>query len=288
MYWLRLISLSAIAFIALPAQAQDRAKVQFDWDIPYCKLPDDKELKMDIAYPNGKGPYPAIVCVHGGAWRFGSRKDISGWIQYLAGQGYVAASVSYRLLPDGRFPEPLVDCKTAVRFLRANSDKFHVNKDRIGAMGFSAGGHLVCLLGTANKNAAFEGKQYTDQSSKVQAVVSYFGPTDLSLYGQDESAQNAVFQPLLGARYKDKPDIYRNASPITYASKDAPPILFLHGTKDWIVPIEHSRVMYNKLKEANAPAEILEIEGGAHGFEGTGAAKANDAMLKFFDKALKK
>jgi acetyl esterase/lipase len=283
-----LIILSSL-FAALPACSQESSKIKVEKDVSYWKVGKDKDLQMDIAVPQGNGPFPAVVCVHGGAWRqgLGKRQDLTGWIERLAEEGYVAATVSYRLLPDAKFPEPIEDCKTAVRFLRANADKYHIDKNKIGALGFSAGGHLVSLLGVAGKDAGFEGTEYADQSSKVQAVVSFFGPTDLSLYGNDESAENSTFVPLLGGRFKDKPEAFKNASPITHVTKNAPPFLFLHGTKDWLVPIAHSRSMYKKLKDAGASAEIVELEGAGHSFEKENASKATSATLKFLAEKLK-
>jgi len=279
-----------IALLALLplATARAQSKVSVDNDVVFSTLPDGKQLKMDIARPTGKGPFPAIIALHGGAWRFGNRKELDGWIGFLAGEGYVAATVSYRLVPEGKFPDPLTDVKTAVRFLRANAAKYNIDPERIGAVGFSAGGHLVNLLGTVGPDAGFEGKEFPEQSSKVQAVVSYFGPTSLGLYGKDESAQNAVFEPMLGGRFKDKPELYDKASPVNYVTKTAAPTLLLHGTRDWIVPIEHSRLMHQKMKEAGAKSDLLEIEGGNHGFTGNGAFRANNAMLDFFKKELKK
>jgi acetyl esterase/lipase len=274
--------------IASPLRAEDSAKITVDKDVPFSKIGEGKDLKMDVAYPDGKGPYPAVLLVHGGAWRFGKRQDMAKWIEYLAEQGYVAAAVSYRLLPDMKFPDPVVDCKTAVRFLRANAAKYHINKDKIGALGYSAGGYLVCMLGTTDREAGFEGDEYADQSSRVQAVVSYFGPTDLTLYGNDDSAQNSTFKPMLGARYKDKPDAYRKASPITYVSKDDPPFLFLHGTKDWLVSIDHSRSLCKKLREAGVAAELIEVEGASHGFDQPDSRKTTQATMKFLAQTLKK
>jgi acetyl esterase/lipase len=273
-----------------PARAQELPTIKVERDVVYRKVGKDKELQMDIAMPQGRGPFPAVVCVHGGAWRagFGKRQDLSKWLERLAEEDYVAAAISYRLLPDAKFPEPIEDCKTAVRFLRANAEKYHIDKNKIGAMGFSAGGHLVCLLGVTGKDAGFDGKEFADQSSKVQAVVSYFGPTDLSAYGNDESAQNSTFGPLLGGRFKDKPDAYKNASPIAYVTKHAPPFLFLHGTKDWLVPIEQSRSMCKKLKEAGVRAELVEVEGAGHGFDKADARKATNATLEFLAEQLKK
>ena len=274
---------------AVPARAEDApASFKLDADVTYRKLEGGKELKIDIAYPEGKGPFPAVLCVHGGAWRFGSRKEMARWIKYLAADGYVAASLSYRLLPDATWPEPIEDCKTAVRFLRANADKYHINKEHISALGYSAGGHLVAMLGVTGRDAGFDGKDYPGESSRVQVVVDFFGPTDLTKYGNDESAQNSTFAPLLGGRCKDKPEAYKNASPINYVSKDAARFLILQGTKDWLVSPEHSREFYKKLKDAGAQPELVEIDGASHGFFGENGKKANAAALKFLEEQLKK
>src|SRR5262249_29864132 len=133
---LRFALFAALALVLAPRGfAQDRkdapapsarsaAKAQLQTDVVYRKA-DGMEIKLDLAMPKeGKGPFPAVVCVHGGAWRMGNRKDLRPWIEYLAEQGYVAASISYRLVPDGRWPAQIEDCKTAVRFLRANADKY--------------------------------------------------------------------------------------------------------------------------------------------------------------------
>src|SRR5262249_14164286 len=145
---------------------------------------------------------------------------------------------------------------TAVRFLRANAEKYHINKERIGALGYSAGGHLVAMLGLAGKDAGFDGTGYPDESSRGPTGVGFFGPTDLTKYGNDESAQNSTFAPLFGGRYKDKPEAYKNASPINYISKNVAPILILQGTKDWLVRPDQSRELYKKLKDAGAHAEL--------------------------------
>ncbi|MCE9530935.1 MAG: alpha/beta hydrolase [Planctomycetes bacterium] len=277
--------LTLALFLVPSARSQIKS---LETNVPYCKIDGDKELQMDIAVPQGKGPFPTVVCVHGGAWRFGKREDVRSWIELLANEGYVAVAVSYRLIPDCKFPDPIVDCKTAVRFLRANAEKYLIDKNHIGALGISAGGHLVSLLGTMKNQAGFEGTLYPEQSSQVQAVVSYFGPTDLCEWGKDESAQNGIFVPMLGARFKDKPEVYKSASPINYVSKDVPPFLFFHGTKDWLVPIEHSRKMNEKLKDVGVSSRLVEIEGAAHGWGGADGQKTTAATLQFLAETLKK
>ena len=125
----------------------------------------------------------------------------------------MAASVGYRLVPDYTFPAQIEDAKTAVRFLRANAAKYGIDKDRFAALGYSAGGHLACLLGLADETCGFEGKGCPEESSRVQAVVDYFGPTDLTGFAKDASAQRGIFGPLIGAKYPENPKAHERASP---------------------------------------------------------------------------
>jgi dipeptidyl aminopeptidase/acylaminoacyl peptidase len=144
------------------------------------------------------------------------------------------------------------------------------------------------LPATTDKKQGFDGKDYSEQSSQVQAVVSFFAATDLCYWGNDEAAQNAVFQPMLGCRFKDKPEAYEKASPLCYCCKEAAPFLFFHGTADWIVPIEQSRKMCAKLKEAGANAKLIEIKDADHGWSGKDARLSTSETLKFFAEHLKK
>ncbi len=137
---------------------------------------------LDIARPKtGDGPFPAVVCIHGGGFRAGSRERYRSIAYYLAQHGYVAATIDYRLSPRHQFPAAVEDSKAAVRYLRANAARFNLDPDRIGATGGSAGGHLVLMLGVTGGVAEFEGSGPNQEfSSAVQAVVNQFGPTDLT------------------------------------------------------------------------------------------------------------
>ena len=157
------------------------AGVLYEPDIEFGKG-GEVSLQLDLARPEkATGPLPCIVVIHGGGWRGGNFKQHIPQILAFAKQGYVSATIQYRLAPAARFPAQIEDVKCAVRFLRANSTKYNLDPDRIGAIGFSAGAHLSMMLGTMDKADGLEGEGGNpDQSSKVQAVVSYFGPTDLS------------------------------------------------------------------------------------------------------------
>src|SRR5262249_4168776 len=145
--------------------AEPKSKIPVETDIVYAKV-GDKELKLDLARPpEGKGPFPVVVLFHGGGWRMGNKRDVRGWLPFLAEHGYVEASVGYRLAPDYTFPAQIEDAKTAVRFLQANAEKYGIDKERFAAMGWSAGGHVSCLLGLTGEKAGFEGKEYSKESS---------------------------------------------------------------------------------------------------------------------------
>ena len=275
----------ALVFVG-SAYPQSKPKVELD--IVYARA-GDKELKLDLARPaEGKGPFPCAVLFHGGGWRMGNKKDVRGWLTLLAAEGYVAASVGYRLVPDATFPAPVEDAKTAVRFLRANADRYAVDKDRVAAMGWSAGGHLACLLGLTDPKCGFEGKECSDQSSRVQAVVDYFGPTDLSAFGKNDLAQKAMLGPFIGARFAEDPAAHEKASPVKYVTRDAPPFLILHGTRDWVVPIEQSRLLTQKLEDVGAPVKLVEVPDAGHGWDGPANVETTRETLKFLAERLKK
>jgi acetyl esterase/lipase len=282
-YWLT-TGLVALAV----TQAQSQSKPVAELDIVYEKV-GGKELKLDLARPaEGKGPFPCVVCLHGGGWRMGNKRDIRPWIQFLASEGYVAVSVGYRLAPDAVFPAQIEDAKTAVRFLRANADKYHVDKDRIATMGWSAGGHLACLLGLTDEKAGLEGALYPKESSRVKAVVDYFGPTDLAGFANDDTAQRGMLGPFIGAKFSENPAAHEKASPIKYVTKDAPPFLIFHGTKDWIVPIEQSRALKEKLKDVGVSVKLVEVEGEGHGWTGKPNQETTRETLNFLAERLKK
>jgi acetyl esterase/lipase len=258
------------------------------------------DLKLDLARPaDGPGPYPAVVCIHGGAWRLGDRRFLSmnirsmdnqSLIGALAARGYVAVTISYRLVPAAKFPAQIEDCKAAVRWLRANAAKYNIDPDRIAACGYSAGGHLACLLGVTEKADGLEGAGGNpDQSSRVQVVVDLFGPTDLTPGDWTPEVEDGVLKPLLGAYLKDRPDVYRKASPLTYVCKDRalPPFLVMHGTEDRVVSINQSRKLVERLQELGVKHRFVEMKGEGHGWFGEKLAGTVEQAVEFLRENFK-
>lgn len=226
-----------------------------------------QDLKLDLVMPRTGGPFPALVTIPGGGWEWIAQPESMLILdELLAERGFAAAEVLYRLAPRDRFPAQIEDCKAAVRWLRANAARYNLDPERIGALGFSSGAQLACLLGVTRPPDGLEGEGgHPEQSSRVDAVVSYFGPTDFTERVWLERYEKRLLFTVLGATYAERPDLYRKASPVSYVYPEAPPFLFLHGTEDPIVPIEHSRLLAARLQAAGVPARLIEVPGQGHG-----------------------
>ncbi|MCB9924847.1 MAG: alpha/beta hydrolase [Planctomycetaceae bacterium] len=274
-----------------------RADVTVEENITYGRG-GDTELKLDLAQPDGDGPFPAIVFIHGGGWYQGSRQGYRGQIMEAAKRGYVAATISYRLMKFDEekketttakpiFPAQIHDAKASIRWLRANAEKYHVDPERIGVTGGSAGGHLSLLVGLTDNKSNLEGDGgNSDQSSRVQAVVNVFGPTDMAACHKT-SVVAWIFRLFMGGTPDETAETYTAASPITYVSKDDPPVLTLHGDRDTLVPIAQATTLDEKMKAAGASHTLMIFEGQGHGFGGEYAQKSMTATWDFFDQHLK-
>ena len=218
-------------------------------------------LKMDIAWPKTSGLHPLVVLIHGGGWVIGDRTGLDSIAKLLAGQGYVAASVDYRLLK--KFPAPVEDVRCAVKWLRANASAYSIDPSRVAALGTSAGAHLAGMLGTASGVSGLDGNCSTSGSPSVNAVLGYFGAYDLRY--SDEIGRGLEFvNVLLGDQPEHVPTVAALASPITHVDASDPPQLLLHATGDIMVFIKQSRDMKSALQAAGARATLVETDGG-HG-----------------------
>jgi acetyl esterase/lipase len=261
-----------------------------------------KELHVDIARPKNPPaePMPAVLLIHGGGWAGGTHKGYAP--TWLAQHGYFTASVEYRLSGEAPWPAQIEDCKLAVRWLRANAEKYHVNPDRIGCLGHSAGGHLVSCLGTLGGESTLNGVgAYQGVSSRVQAVVDEAGPVDFTPPGRPTLGAETTDHPglvkLFGGSFADKGDAWRQASSALHVSNETPPFLILHGEMDHLVPIAQAEEMFAALQAGGVPAELIRVKNGGHGLRpekaGDPAADPDPeaqhaAIITFLDKILKK
>jgi len=272
---------------ASPAPSSDSPKIATAIDLVYSN-PGPAEMKLDIAYPtDGTGPFPAVVVLYGGAWRVGNKWGNRGLLAEFARRGYVAVAPQYRHCPKDVFPAQVHDVKAAVRWLRSHSAEYKVDVDHVGAMGFSAGGHLSLLLGVTGPEDGLEGDVPPGSpSSKVQAVVNYFGPSDLTATDVPEIAVGLV-RDFLGARHTDRPDLAVKASPMTYLSRDDAAILTFHGTRDPLVPHSQSTRLAEAMSKAGLPGRVELLIGAGHGWTGPEMKRTMSETYAFFDEHLR-
>lgn len=281
--------LSSLVLALDIAVERARGEIVFEQGIEYSN-PDEQHLQLNLARPKaGEGKRPAVVCIHGGGFRAGDRKRWDGLCQKLAERGYVAVTVTYRLAPKHQFPAAVNDVKAAVRWLRANAEKYQIDPDRIAALGDSAGGHLAQFLGVTGDVARFEGDGgNAGQSSRVACVVNYYGPSDFTKsYGKSVDAAE-VLPLFLGGDLEHERHRHIVASPLNWVTPSAAPTLLLHGTEDQYVAFEQAEWMRDRLKAADVEVELIPFEHAKHGFNGKDAERAEQAALEFLDKHLKR
>jgi len=271
-----------------PAGPRIPAGVKIERDIEYVPS-GGKSRSLDIYVPEkAEGKLPLIVWIHGGAWKGGDKGNCPA-MRFLS-KGYVVASINYRLSQEAVFPAQIEDCKAAIRWLRANADKYHIDPNCIGVWGSSAGGHLVALLGTSGDVKELEGKEGNlDRSSRVQAVCDFFGPTDFTKMSafptkMEHDAANSPESQLIGGPIQENKDKAARADPITYVTKDDPPFLIMHGDKDPLVPHNQSELLHEALKKAGVDVTFHTVPGAGHGF---GGREVDEKVNAFFDRVLK-
>lgn len=266
------VSITCLLCLAVSTSRADKTAPDLDVqkDIVFG-TGDGKELKLDLYQPkshveNPKSVLPGLIVIYGGAWKSGSKDHMRIFCEQYARADYVVASVSYRLLPKYKFPSCVEDCKCGVRWMRENADKLRVDSDHIGAMGASAGGHLSMLLGYMDPSDGLEGKGgHEKYSSKVQCVVNYFGPFDLTTRTWKPKDEPLLIN-FLGGKIDDVMDVYKRASPANYVDKSDAPTITLHGTADPLVPYSQAVLVDKVLKERGVESELVPVEGAGHGW----------------------
>jgi len=245
----------------------DRADVVLEEDVEYANVAGES-VRLDIVRPRGKGTHPLVIFIHGGGWTTGSKDDSKprNTILRLAALGYVAASLDYRMAPSHRYPAPIEDVRCAVRWLRANAERYSIDPSRIAAIGTSAGGHLALMLANASDAKGFDASCPLDGPIGISGAVSAYGPTDLrSTDGYGPIGVVSV-RMLLGGRPEGAPREAKHASPIVHVDPSDPPQLFVHGLRDTLVQPVQSRRMHAALQAAGVQSELVEVSGAPHGF----------------------
>ena len=248
----------------------DAQKIKIIKNISYADT-DNPRQQLDLFLPNTRmsdDPLPVIAFIHGGGWRKGSRRSGLQFLAPLVSTGkYLGVSIGYRLTDEATWPAQIYDCKAAIRWLRANAKTYHADPAKIIAVGTSAGGHLVAMLGTSGDVVTLEGKIGTslNSSSRVCGVIDFFGPTNLTNMGGFHNNPDSPESLLLGGPLLEQKEVAMAASPIHYCSKDDPPFLIIHGTDDKLVPFDQSSQLHKSLQDAGVSTRLIAIEGGGHG-----------------------
>ncbi|MCA9190301.1 MAG: alpha/beta hydrolase [Planctomycetales bacterium] len=269
----RRIMLTSIAFaLCLSCTrynvAQDLKNVAYD--------DDHASQCVDVYLAHSAQPTPAIIYIHGGGWRGGSKNSVPNWLKQLVRDNKATVvAVEYRFTDVAPHPAQVNDCLRAVQFVRSNAQEWHIDPDRLCVTGGSAGGHLsayVALHDDIAKSQATDPIEH--QSSRVQCAVSFAGPTDWSLLSTIDH-KHPAYRQLIGTEpgtpaEKLPASAIRDVSPITFASADDPPLMQVHGDQDDIVPIEHARRLQEKLTQLGVRTELVVIPGGNHSVAGAG------------------
>jgi acetyl esterase/lipase len=258
--------------LALSVASQQSAEFEFEIrnDIAYSNV-GDRELLLDAFLPKKDGLSPAILVVHGGAWRMGNRKQLRGYAEALTKAGFVCFAIDYRLAPQHKFPAQIDDCRSAVKWIRSNASKYKVDPKKLGAIGYSAGGHLVSLLGTTGEAPS---EKNGNVDTRLQVVVAGGAPTDFRWF--PDKGKWCEF--LMGGTLDTVPEKFFAASSSAFADKDDPPTFFFNGTEDKLVPLPWSQSCFGALKAAGVKTEFHKIEGAGH----MEAARNREALEKAY------
>lgn len=242
--------------IPQPARVERSITVQRDQLFTPPDWP--KPLLADVYTPGGAPlageRWPAVLVIHGGGWKSGDREQVESIAKRVAKRGYVTVNITYRLVPDALFPAPLEDVQQALRWLRANADRYRVDPDRIGAWGYSAGAHLAALAGGLSPGDRLYAKDAT-----IKVVVAGGIPSDLRKFHGGTLVPN-----FLGERWSENSPVFRESSPAAYVTAGDPPVFLYHGSWDTLVPVDQAVDYQAALDAAGVVNELYLMRGLGH------------------------
>ena len=282
--------------------ALDRPAIDLDADVTFAQVPGwlgraTRDLKLSVMRPLGvEGPLPCLVWYCGGGWMDCDANIFLPNLVDFVRAGYVVASAEYRDSNKAAFPAPLEDAKAAVRYLRANAAHWGIDPERIAVSGESAGGHQALLMGLTGDVGRFDVGAHLDQSSRVQAVVDFYGVVS-PLTAKRDNASHAfdfVYRNLLGAEPEDAPELVAAANPEEYVAAAAaspngcPAFMIVQGTEDVVVPPADSVHLYEKLRAAGIDATLLELQGAGHLTPAVWQLCVVERIVAFLDRTMGK
>ena len=265
-------------FVIVAVERSSFAQAPAHTDVAYDD--DHKSQCVDVYLAKSDQPTPAMIYIHGGGWRAGSKKNVPRWLKAFVAEGKLSVvAVEYRFTDVATHPAQVNDCLRAVQFVRRNAKQWNIDPKRLGVTGGSAGGHLSAYLALHDDAANAKSSDPVErESSRVACAVSFAGPTDWSLLSSVKHGHPA-YRQLIG--YKPgtpaaelQASLVKDVSPISFVSKDDPPIMQVHGDKDNIVPLAHATNLHKKLQTTGVKTELVVIAGGNHGVSGAGGGFA--------------
>lgn len=273
--FLGLLCLTCVFSSAAPAAEQVVLK-----DLAYVTDGDERQ-KLDIYLPadyeTAETPLPLVLLIHGGGWQEGD-KEMDGHMQNFAKRfnaaGYAVAANNYRFVPEHRMPAQIEDCKSAVRWLRANVKKYNLNPEKFGAWGISAGGHLTAMLATTGETREFDVGENLDESSAIQAACVLCGPADFIFWMEDRPGVMFIFPKLFGGPPRETKGLAAKMSPRLHVSEKTAPMMLMHAEDDNLVPVIQAEKM----------AETLKEKGVSHVFHRFPAGEGGHVTRRFFDE----
>ncbi|MDR2704464.1 MAG: alpha/beta hydrolase fold domain-containing protein [Planctomycetaceae bacterium] len=260
-------------------------------NIPYVQNGGERQ-QLDIYLPDNyktMKPLPVLIVIHGGGWIEGNKNAATGWAHQYVHYGFAVVGVNYRLVPHFQMPTQIIDCKSAVRWLRAHAQEYNLDTEHFGAWGHSAGGHLSALLGTNEATKEFDVGEYLDQSSAIQAVAAYAALTNFVTYLQKEPIAGLFYLVAFEGNNKEKKiELLRKMSPALQVNKSTAPMLLVHADDDETVAFSQSQELYDALQKGKIESRLIKLAAGdgGHGSKSFYSNEIRETVKQFFEKHL--